>query len=380
MKIGILVSGSALFPTCGMQFCDGAELAFKQHSSHAITVVREDAASGTNTDAVVNKANKLLLTDGVDIVIAYVSPAIYPNLAAVFTEHKKLLVLVDMGGYISFERKTSPYVFYHSLNEWASARIAGRYLAQKGYKEVLNAVSLMEAGYHISPSFLNGFEQEGGKTGEFHVAKLNPENSYFEQVKGAIDNGGYDLVYCGFSGADAAIFMEHVGDALSGSGIAITGPALLTIPAVAAKYGSQMQKTITASAYYPDLDTEENKAFIADFKKVSDHDIDHFALLGYECGLILSQCIAFNEYGKFMVTDCIRQMEQGVFETPRGKVWYHPEKHYSLSATYIAAMKQAGDTYINTIVSTVEAEDMEDWRADVHNQPPGGWLNPYPCT
>src|SRR3954471_19480022 len=104
MKIGILVSSSALFPTCGMQFCNGAELAFKQFSTQEVTIVKEDAAAGTNTDVVVNKANKLLTIDGVDIVIAYVSPAVYPTLATIFTEHKKLLILADMGGNISFER------------------------------------------------------------------------------------------------------------------------------------------------------------------------------------------------------------------------------------------------------------------------------------
>lgn len=380
MKIGILVSGSALFPTCGMQFCNGAELAFKLNNANEVILIKEDAGSGANADVVTNKANKLLTVDGADIVIAYVSHALYPALANLFTEHKKLLVLAEMGGCTAFDRKTSPYIFYHSLNEWASARLAGRYLAQQGHKEVLNAISLMEAGYHIGPSFLNGFGEAGGKIGAFHVSNLNPDSSYFEQLRAEINNGGHDLLYCGFTGADAVQFLEQIGPVLADSGIALAGPSLFAIPPVVRKYGSQMQKAITGSAYYPELDNELNRAFIEDFKNISDHEVDRFALLGYECGLILSKCAVYNDFGKFMTADCIRQMEQEIFETPRGKVWYHPEMHYSLSGTYIAALEQAGDTYINSIIATVEAEDMEDWRADVNSQPVGGWLNPYPCT
>ena len=84
MKIGVIVPRSQLFPLVSLQFCDGMELAKSECGDKTIQFVIEDGGNGGHNETILSKANKLLLQDRVDTVIAYTGGKTYYDLWILF--------------------------------------------------------------------------------------------------------------------------------------------------------------------------------------------------------------------------------------------------------------------------------------------------------
>ncbi len=365
-----------LFPTAGLQFSEGLALAKNLFGTKNDDIVLESAGTCTDVDEVQKVANKMLLQDRVDVIVGYVGHTVYDSLAELCNEYKKILILADMGGVVAYKTLKAQYVFMHSFNEWAATYNLGKQLAD--HRNVLSAMSLMEAGYSLGYTFSKGLEANGSEIKGFFMSKLDIDQEYFDQLSGVIKEEKPDLLYCGYSGKDALAFFEGMGTTLGNTKLA--GSGWLTLPDVLAKYGSIMEGALTASAYYTTLNNEANKKFLKEFEEQTENDGDRFALLGYEIGMMLFKAAVYNDNGKLLCKKTAEALEGTEIESPRGKVAYHPEEHYTIAGCWFAEVKQNNGKYYNEITDHINKVDMEVWRSDEQNWPNGGWLNPYPCT
>lgn len=381
MKIGVIVPGSMLFPTAGLQFSEGLQVAMNKFGNKHDELVIESAGTCTDNNEIQKVANKLLLKDRVDTIVAYAGHGVFQTLAEICNEYKKILILADMGGVIGYKSYASQYVFMHSLNEWAAMYTLGCSLAPHN-KYIVAAMSLMEAGYSLGYSFTRGLESKGNDIKGFFMSKLEINQDYFQQLSKVLAEENPDLMYCGFTGKDADVLFEGVGDAIEKSNTTLAGSGWMTLPATLEQYGSCIAGAKTASAYYTTLDNEANKKFLRDFEDHTENEGDRFAMLGYEIGMMLSKAAVYNDSGKLMSKKTVAELEQLQIDSPRGKVKYHPEEHYVISGCWYAEVTQDDKNrkYYNRITNHIEEVDMSVWRADESNWPNGGWYNPYPCT
>lgn len=365
-----------LFPTAGLQFSEGIALAKKLFGTDNDSIVLEGAGTCTDVEEIQKVANKLLLQERVDVIVGYVGHAVYDSLAELCNEYKKILILADMGGVVAYKALKSPYTFIHSFNEWAATYNLGKKLADR--QHVISAMSLMEAGYSLGYSFVKGLEANGSDVKGFFMSKLDIEQEYLDRLANVVTEENPDLVYCGYTGKDAQVFFEGMGDALSNT--QLVGSGWLTLPGVLAKYGSSMNGTLTASAYYTTLNNEANKKFLKEFEEQTENEGDSFALLGYEVGMMLFKAAVHNDSGKLLCKKTAEALEALEIDSPRGTVAYHPTEHYTIAGCWFAEVKQDNGKYYNEITDNISKVDMEVWRADEANWPNGGWYNPYPCT
>lgn len=376
MKIGVIVPRSQLFPLVSLQFCDGMELAKSEFSDKSVQFVIEDGGNGGHNETILSKANKLLLQDRVDTVIAYSGGKTYDDLWNLFDKQKKILIQADMGGFVNYPVITSPYIFHHSLQEWKAAYQSGFYLASKGYKTVLMCLSLMDVGYHLQYAFVKGFESGGGNYVGYLTAKMKIDEAFCEKLNEQLEKTKPDIVYCGFAGDDAMAFLSATSAVIDKHDVVLAGPALFTLPEVGAAFSGLRKEIYTSSSWYPILDNEHNAKLKKSFESISEQLFDRFSLLGYECAKTLIDCAAYNESGRFDTVATANNIRNYELHSPRGNCTYAGNQYIS-GYSYIACI---ADNNEERVVNTV-ANDMEQWRIDnMENHPNEGWLNPYPCT
>lgn len=376
MKIGVIVPRSQLFPLVSLQFCDGMELAKSECGDKTIQFVIEDGGNGGHNETVLSKANKLLLQDRVDTVIAYTGGKTYDDLWSLFDKQKKILIQADMGGFVNYPVITSPYIFHHSLQEWKAAYQSGVYLASMGYKTVLMCLSLMDVGYHLQYAFVKGFESAGGNYVGYITAKIKIDDAFCEKLNEQLEKTKPDIVYCGFAGDDAIAFLSATSAIFDKHDVVLVGPALFTLPEVMAMHKGFKKEIYTASSWYPILDTAYNVKLKKSFESISEHVFDRFSLLGYECAKTLIECAAYNESGRFDTVTTASNIRNYQLQSPRGNCSYAGNQYIN-GDSYIARVK---DNSIESLITTI-ASDMEQWRIDnMGSHPNEGWLNPYPCT
>lgn len=367
-----------LFPTAGLQFSEGIALAKKTFGTATDEIVLEGAGTCTDVDEVQKAANKLLLQERVDVIVAYVGHNMFNTLSDICNEYKKVLILADMGGVVAYTASASPYVFMHSFNEWVATYNLGK--RNEGANHPIVSMSLMEAGYSLGYTFVKGLEASGVDVKAFVMSKLDINQEYFDNVTRFLNEDKPDLFYCGFTGKDAEVLLAGVGKELADSGTTIAGSGWLTLPGILKKYGSSLAGAQTASAYYTTINNEANQKFLKDFEEETENEGDRFALLGYEIGMMLFKAAVYNDSGKLMSKKTVEALEQTEIDSPRGKVSYHPTEHYTVAGCWFAEVKEENGNYYNEITDHIDKVDMEVWRTDENNWPNGGWFNPYPCT
>jgi|GEM_PF-3336654 len=377
MKIGVIIPRSQLFPLVGLQFSNGVDYAIKQSNNKQIQYIIEDGGNAADSDEILGKANKLLLQDRVDAVIAYTGPKTHDSLCKLFDKYKKILILADWGASITYDLPKSDYVYHHTMNEWATAYALGKHLAEQGSKRVLFCLSFMEVGYHLAYSFVKGFEENGGTIAGYHMARMKTDDAFFDEMARKIDEWQADTLYCGFSGDDADEFWQKAAPIITSKNLCVAGPALLTLPEILNKHKNTISGINTASAWYPDIDTEANNSFCEKFKKATGNDADRFAVLGYECGLVLANAASYTEDGFPDIMQTLQNIKQSEINSPRGTLKYNTEGNYLAGNSYLAKIDENG---AEIITDTIDA-DMEEWRtSNFAGHPNEGWMNPYPCT
>lgn len=377
MKIGIIIPRSQLFPLVGLQFTNGLDLAVKQSNNQQIQYIIEDGGNAADNDEILGKANKLLLQDRVDAVIAYTGPKTHESLCRLFDQYKKILILADWGASITYDLPKSDYVYHHSMNEWIASYQLGKHLAEQGCKKAMMCLSLMEVGYHLAYSFIKGFEERGGTVTGFHMAPLNIDDTFYNELEQKINDWEADTLYCGFSGDDADNFLQKAAPIVEGKNLQLAAPGLFTLPHILNKHKKVIQGVSTGSAWYPQLDTDVNNAFIEKYKKATGNEADKFAVLGYECGLVLTNAAKYNEDGYLDTTQTLQNIKENKIDSPRGTLKYNSEKNYLAGNSYLAKIDDNGTELVMDAIDT----DMEEWRmANLSSHPNEGWLNPYPCT
>ncbi|MCB0695871.1 MAG: ABC transporter substrate-binding protein, partial [Chitinophagaceae bacterium] len=351
--------------------------ALQQNKEKEIQVIVEDGGNAADSDETVGKANKLLLQDRVDAVIAYTGAKTHEGLSNLFDKYKKILVLADWGAYMTYDLKYSDYVFHHTMNEWVASYSLGRHMAEQGHKKILFCLSLMDVGYHLAYAFLRGTEEGGGSAIGYHTAKLNTDPAFYAELEQKINEWQPDTIYCGFAGDDADKFWQNAGEMIINKELAVAGPGLLTLPEILEKYKPSTTGITTSSAWYPALSNELNTTFLEDYRKATGNEADRFSVLGYECGMALLNAASYNENGFLDVKNTASNIKNNTINSPRGEVRYDPEKNYTVANSYLAKINNDGK---EIVTDTIHA-DMEKWRKDnLEAHPNEGWLNPYPCT
>ena len=166
VRVGLVVPQSGVYAALGtdMQrgwqlWLDGNGNKFGDYTVETV-VVDEGESPQTGVPAV----QRVLQSDGVDVVVGLVNSATALGVRDLLTESRKLLVVTNAGAEGLTAANRTPYIWRTSFTNGQVAAAMGTHLAESGFSEGVYAIAPdYAAGTEVIAGFRRAFETGGGR-------------------------------------------------------------------------------------------------------------------------------------------------------------------------------------------------------------------------
>lgn len=378
LKAGVLMPRSSLYPSLALDMLNGLKVSLKQQQvNENVQLIIDNIGFGTNEQEIYTKAEKMILQDDVDLVIAFADTLIAELLQPLFTATDKILLIVNFGANFPQSWKTASSCITLSLNFCLHAKLTGKLAAQKKNKEAANVVSFYDGGYNQCHSMINSHLANGGTTQFNHVTHLRLEEFTLEPLRNFLEtNKELETLLCLFSGEQAERFYTEIQVLQQERKLELfVSPMMLdeTLHESAAFNLGEVQGFIP---WHSSLANEANQVFKEKILEATNKKANYFSLLGWEAGLLLAG-ICNNAGGLSTAAEKVEAIKSLKFASPRGWLAIDPATHHCYGPSWHA---QVSGSAISVTEALPEIEEV--WQAFV-NEPLlkefSMWRNTYLC-
>jgi branched-chain amino acid transport system substrate-binding protein len=269
------------------------ELAGKSNAKR-VNLVVEDIGYGVAR--AIGASRKLVEKDEVDLVVGLVNPSATRWLREIFEKRGIPFIEASAGERIPDEDACSPMIFRTSLELTRAAHALGEWSVRELGRCGAVLSSLHNSGFDMLPAFRRGVEERGGAFIGVHVTDARA-SSGVSDMRAALEHvaiGRPDYVCAAYSRHDAVEFMNAYRDAGLGA-IPIVGLGLMADTHELDRLGRGSLGIRSALAWSEGIDTKENRAFMASYRRATGIPADAFALLGYETAGIIGSALCANQ-------------------------------------------------------------------------------------
>lgn len=355
VKIGLELPLSGPFAAYGKQIEHGVRLYLAQNgdtvAGRKIELIVKDDGPGTAGDVSKRVAQELVVKDKVDILAGFGLTPSALAVAAVATEAKKPMVVMNAATSIITEK--SPYIVRtsHTLPQ-ATAPIA-QWAAKNGVKKVYTLVADFGPGHDAETQFKKSFTAAGGQViGEVRVPVKNPDFApYLQKIKDAKPDAVFLFIP---PGAETIAFMKGFVDrGLAKDGIKIVATGDLTDEDILDAVGDSALGIISSWHYSEAHNSPENKAYVAAYQKAYPKDRPNFmSVAGYD-GMALIAQVLKKTNGDTDPEKFVAAAKGLSWTSPRGKVTIDPATRDIVQTMYIRKVEK-----VNGKLQSVEFDNV----------------------
>jgi branched-chain amino acid transport system substrate-binding protein len=307
------------------------------------------ADSGGNPAGAKTKAVELVERDKVSMIMGPF--AAFEHLAIVdYLAQNKMTTFGYAGAEDITQRKANPYVVRTSNSAGQCGYPAGDYAAKElKAKTAITLADDFAFGYEQVGGFQRAFEDGGGKI----IKKLwsplaTPDYTPFiSQIENC------DVIFGGLTGANPLRFMKQMREL--GVKTPIIGGSTFADDTIMRSFGEEANGMMSSIPYSLDIDTQENKDFLASIRKYYGNDvaIGLYSAAFYVNGMILEKALEATG-GKSDDADALIKAVKAVTldKTPRGPVSFDEKGNIVVNHYVRKAEKGADGKYVNKIVKT----------------------------
>ena len=268
IKVGLVVPQSGVYAALGTDMQRGWDLWLEQNGGkfgdYAVTTVVADEGETPQTG--VPAVQKVLQSDGVDVVVGIVNSATALGVADTLKESKKLLIVTNAGAGDLTGKARTPYIWRTSFTNAQVSAAMGAHLAESGFKDGVFAIAPdYAAGTEVIAGFTKAFEAGGGKV----IGTAKPafgKTSDYQPFLTQIQQSGAKATFCFFSGSEAITFVKQYQQFGLSSTIPLYGSGFLTEGSVLKQQADAALGVQTTLHYTDQLDNPANKAFVAAYQ------------------------------------------------------------------------------------------------------------------
>ena len=382
MKIGILYPSSKAHPGMMADFADGIKTVLKHHQlNNEIELVSEIVGFGGNEKDVYEKAEKVLILEEADILVAYIDQRVISLLEPLLHASGKLMIVVNPGANYPENWIPQPNIIYLTLQHSFLCWLSGVQAAKNNTGGAAVSTGFFDCGYLHVAAVTNGFINNGGNILHNHVNK-SLYNETFE-IKALTDflaaNKETVNLLCVLDTSPAALFYDRLNKYEESKRLHLyVSPMMLEQSAWKAN-GEGFNFLIEGHLpYNAAAGNEANVEFRKIFMEQTKRDASLFALQGWETAMVLKQI--FDKY-KDNYTDgayVADHLATTIINSPRGELKLDKETHFFTAPVYKGIIKN--NTQKLLITAAENAED--EWKNFVTNPvtgPSSGWTNTYLC-
>lgn len=332
VNIGALLTLSGSQALTGESAKKGMELYLSQHNNmigdYKVNIKYEDDEG--NPQVGLRKYRQLIDNDNADVVLGPILSNVVYALRDEVEKTKKVMIIVTAAANdISWDKK-SEYMFRTSISNWQSGTPGGSYLAKTIGKKAIVIAADYPAGHEVATAFKDSFVAAGGQVIKELYSKLGTTDfaAYITQMQ----QEKPDFVFAFMPGADGIRLIQQYKQFGLKDKIPLTssgefGDVLITEPT-----GADSEGIISTIHYFPGLDNETNKKFVAEFQSKYGKLPDFYAVYGYDA--IQAFAEAVKKAGSVNSEDLVKALKGISFESPRGKITLDPKTNNPIQTFY----------------------------------------------
>jgi branched-chain amino acid transport system substrate-binding protein len=324
--------------------------------SHQIELVERDSREPSGATAA-RLTRELIISDKVDLLVGYqYSPDAIAS-APVLTQAKKPAILVN--AQASFITTMSPYIVRVSASSWQIAYPMGEYAKQKlGCNSVAVGFTDFAPGHDIVAAFKASYEKAGGRItdampmgGPAAVPDFTP---FLQRMKDQKPDCTYIFTPAAAFNPPLARTYRDLG--LPAAGIRFIGTGDITQDSTLPQLGDAALGWITAGHYTADLDTPENKKFVAAWYAEYGDKLrpDFFVVQGWDAMAAVFHVVKTLE-GKIDGEKALGALKAWKHASPRGPIAIDPETRDVVQNIYVQKVVKRGDRIGIEVVDTIPA-------------------------
>ncbi len=382
MNIGILYPRSKTHPGITSDFLDGIKACVKlQQGDNEFTLFSESVGIGGTEKEVYEKAEKLLMIDDVDILVAYIDLRVMALLEPLIYASAKPVIIVNPGANYPYNWVPQPNTMFLTLQHAFLCSVTGTLAPATEQGRAAMASTFYDCGYLHTAAMVKSFVNNGGMI-SFNYINNQLYNADFhtrELFDFLISDQSTHSLLCVFDELPASLFYDRLNAFEDAANLHLyVSPMMLQQKALEKLPGGFK---FTIDGYLPwDISSpaEDNLSFINDYKQHTKRDPGIFSLLGWETGIVLQQ-VALNCKENFRDgAKVVETLANTEIYGPRGELRLDPSTHYFISPAVRCSIKNNSGKMEMTNAGLLQ----EEWKAFARMPIEGagsGWTNTYLC-
>ncbi len=382
MKIGVLYPRSNAHPDITADFVEGIKFALNHYQlNNNVQLIMESIGFGGNEKEVYEKAEKILILEAADILVAYIDLRVISLLEPLLHSTGKLMVVVNPGANYPENWVPQPNIIFLTLRHSFLCWLTGLLAAKNKNGSAALATSFYDAGYLHTAAITKSFINNGGNI-LFNYVNNNLYNETFEItaltdfLSSQKETGN---LLCVFDVKPASLFYDRLNKYEKSSRLHLFASPMMLEQKAWEEAVSGFNFSIEGYLpYYAASENKTNAEFRNIFATQTKREASLFALLGWETALIIQEIIN-NCKDKYADGASIKDyLASIVIASPRGNLKMDKETHYFIAPVY----KGTIENNATDILITPEYSSEEEWERFVANPvigPSSGWTNTYLC-
>jgi branched-chain amino acid transport system substrate-binding protein len=379
-KIGLLLPRSTFYETIGFDLFEGLRSGLKNTGLTNFKIITENISFGADKQQCYRSAEKLILEENVDLVVAYIGHRMAELLKPLFLASNKILIVLDAGANIPNEWPSCPNIFYHSLHNALGSWLTSRKAVADGYETGGMITGYYDGGYLHTYSLSKAFEESGSTISFNHATGYKAEDFTMEPLKNHLDQNPKSALLSLFSGDYLQWYFAEIKKWFENENL----PIYLT------PFG--MEETMLENAVFPSnnvngiiawskkIDTPENAIFMETITEAG-RTPNLFSLLGWETAQIVAKTLdLINEY-KNKTSTIASHLQNFEFTGPRGNIFFDNKTNTSISPLYEASIIENNGMCalkVGDEIKDVKTEFDKLVQLDLNNVT-SAWYNSYTC-
>ncbi|WP_137390137.1 ABC transporter substrate-binding protein [Rhodoligotrophos defluvii] len=353
LRIGVVTPISGTYAGIGQQIRWGLDLATKEINQaggilgRQVELVYED--SEANPAVATQKAEKLIQSDKVEFLTGTVNSGATLSVGQLAERNGTLAATTVSYADSITGAQCSPNMFRVNASAHMQAATLAEWLAQRAKDaRVLYVGPDYEMGRSSVAAFKAAAEAKGAQSAGEIFAPLgnNDYSQYFGQIRAARP----DVIYTATAGNDTVRFLTQLDEFGLLEGLIVMGASGAVSGQNIKALGKAAEGFVTGIGYSPQIDTPENKTFVAAFEAMHGSKPDLFGTDSYG---VLYFYKAAVEKAKTTETDAVRKAMEGLqWSTPQGMKTMRAGDHQAVQDMYIVQIKDGQFGIINKIAGS----------------------------
>ncbi|MCK1282298.1 MULTISPECIES: ABC transporter substrate-binding protein [unclassified Bradyrhizobium] len=353
IKIGFVSTFSGPTAVIGNDMRNSFELALdhigRKMDGKPVEVIYED--DGQKPDVGKQKTEKLVQSDKVDFIVGYIWSNVLLASLKTAVDSQTFLISANAGPSQLAGELCSPYVFSTSWQNDQTPAAMGLYMNQKGVKSVF----LIGPNYAAGKDMLAGLKStfKGEVKGEEYT--VWPSQLDFSAELSKARASGAESIFVFYPGAAGVQFLNQYAQA----GLKSTMPLYTAFTVDELSLPLQKENALGvpgAQEWVNDLPNEQNKRFVADYrKKYTNLRPTYYGAQAYDAAQLINSAVVAVK-GDTSKKDAMKaEMEKANFKSLRGPFKYG-KNHIPVQSFYLQDVVKDGEGQLSlkTVATIVE--------------------------